>query len=364
MDKGCAGCDSMAKVSESHGHRANFNFRFFKDDDTYAIDAVKSTEPDGSVPEHNLHYMDVRFNNLCNFKCRTCSPHFSTSWILDFRKLYPKKTSTLTRDNEFQYPGNSEDHVLNEMLPHLPSVRQVYFAGGEPLIQKQHYETLQKLIECNNADCCIVYNTNLSKLKLQEHDAIEYWKHFTDVSVLASIDGSYERAEYWRSGTVWEDIVNNARRIKQDVPHVKLGISYTLSWPNSLNLLDLHREWVELGIIDATDLDINILGGPHYFALCSLPMWKKQQIEKAYRVHMEWIKSFTPKTDHPTLLGKFEHVIDFMYNSIVRNNVKMNLYHFNIQTAKLDAIRNEDFFTVFPEHQDLREWMIENGAIQ
>jgi hypothetical protein len=179
-----------------------------------------------------------------------------------------------------------------------------------------------------------------------------------------SIDGSYERAEYWRSGTVWEDIVNNARRIKQDVPHVKLGISYTLSWPNSLNLLDLHREWVELGIIDATDLDINILGGPHYFALCSLPMWKKQQIEKAYRVHMEWIKSFTPKTDHPTLLGKFEHVIDFMYNSIVRNNVKMNLYHFNIQTAKLDAIRNEDFFTVFPEHQDLREWMIENGAIQ
>jgi radical SAM protein with 4Fe4S-binding SPASM domain len=362
--EGCTRCNLMSEVSESHSSRANFNFRFFKDYDKYSIDAVKSTEPDGTVPEHMLHYMDVRFNNLCNFKCRTCSPHFSTSWIIDHRKLNPGKNINITKDNAFQYPGDSEYHAFNEMLPHLPSIRQVYFAGGEPLIQKQHYETLQKLVELNNTECNIVYNTNLSKLKLQGHDVIEYWKKFKHVSVLASIDGSYEKAEYWRSGTVWEDIVNNAKSIKQDAPHVKLHISYTLSWPNAFNIVDLHREWVELGLIDVTGLNINLLDGPYYYTLSVLPLWKKQQIEKVYRDHMMWIKSFTPTREILLLLEKFEHTIDFMYNGVVEHTVKDNLHHFHVLNVKLDAIRNEDFFSVFTEHQDLKEWMIENGVIR
>lgn len=362
-DIGCKNCDLMSDIDPNRSSRANYNMRFFNKHHPYAIDAVKSTESDGSVPEHSLYYMDVRFNNLCNFKCRTCSPHFSTSWIIDYRKLWDIKNE-YSLNNEFQYPGNYEDHALNEMLPHLPTLTQVYFAGGEPMIQKQHYETLQKLIEVGNTGCSIIYNTNFSKLRLQEHDVIEYWQHFKEITVLASIDGSHEKAEYWRHGTIWKDIVNNAKRVKQDAPHAKLVISYTLSWPNVFDMLDLHKEWVELGIINPGDLNINILIGPYYFSLSGLPLWKKQQIEKKYREHMEWIKSISSHTECSTLLGLFEHVIDYMYNGTIEKSVETTMHSFEVVTTKLDTIRNEDFFLVYPEHQDLKNWMISQGIMK
>lgn len=363
MDKGCHNCDLMTTLTDSNQNsRSQFNNRFF--DQEYAIDAVKSTEPDGSVPEHILYYMDVRFNNLCNFKCRTCSPHFSTSWILDYRKLQNIQKNQHRLNNAFQYPGNSEDHAYNEMLPHIPKLKQVYFAGGEPLIQIHHYQTLQKLIESGNTDCHIIYNTNLSKLKLQEHDPIEYWKKFQRIIVLASIDGSHAKAEYWRHGTIWKDIVDNVKRIKQEVPHVRLDVSYTLSWPSAIDMVDFHKEWVELGIFKPEDLNINLLTGPHYYRLAVLPNWKKQQIEKIYREHIEWIKSVDTKKACDELLGKLEHAIDYMYNGDPKVSVKDTMHHFNMLTSKLDEIRNEDFFSVYPEHQDLKDWMIEQGIIK
>ena len=38
------------------------------------IDLIESTNADGSIDEFKLKYMDIRFSNLCNFKCRSCGP--------------------------------------------------------------------------------------------------------------------------------------------------------------------------------------------------------------------------------------------------------------------------------------------------
>ena len=37
-------------------------------------DRVESTSLDGSVEELNMGYMDIRVSNICNFRCRSCSP--------------------------------------------------------------------------------------------------------------------------------------------------------------------------------------------------------------------------------------------------------------------------------------------------
>ena len=29
----------------------------------------------------------MNFNNICNFKCRMCGPHFSNAWIPDYNKM-------------------------------------------------------------------------------------------------------------------------------------------------------------------------------------------------------------------------------------------------------------------------------------
>jgi len=350
------GCEKCNRNQTTQSARIGYNATYFSE--KYAQDAVKSTLPDGSVPEHKLYYMDVRFNNLCNLSCRTCSPHFSSNWIEDYKKLH---TVINFDDAKFQFPGTSEDHAFNEMLPHLQTMKHIYFAGGEPLIQIQHYKTLQKLIELGNTSCTIVYNTNLTKLKLQEHNVIDYWKKFKNVIVHASIDGSHERAEYWRHGTKWKDIVDNATHIKTHAPNVRFAISYTLAWPNALNLIDLHKEWFAMGLIEIENVNINLLYGPYYYALAGLPDWKKKHIETCYREYSEWIKANASGRNVGWLLSQIEDSINFM-NTDKSHDVSTSMYDFNQVNTKLDKIRNEDFFKVFPEHLDMKQWLSENAS--
>ena len=56
--------------------------------------------------------------------------------------------------------------TINELKELLKDVDHIYFAGGEPLIMKKHYEILDFLIENNlNEKVFLRYNTNLSTLK-------------------------------------------------------------------------------------------------------------------------------------------------------------------------------------------------------
>ena len=102
------------------------------------LNQLKSTQPDGTVSTHKLFYMDVRFNNLCNFKCMTCSPVFSSSLIEEFNLVYNTKYG-------YSFAGKTEEDVFEQMRPHIPNLTNIYFAGGEPMMQKEHYQTL---IEC------------------------------------------------------------------------------------------------------------------------------------------------------------------------------------------------------------------------
>jgi len=345
----CSRCNDREHLQMAFKNGFNENY-FDKRPDLNYI--VENTTEDGTLEDHKLLYMDARFNNLCNFGCRTCSPHFSTSLVSDHRKLY-NKTVREERDDGFQFPGQTEKQLYNELEPHLATLKEVYFAGGEPLMQEDHYLTLDKLVEYGNKNVRIRYNTNFSKLKLNKWDVVEYWKKFKYVTVNASLDGSHERGEYWRKGTVWSETVANRERMLKECPHVLFTISCTLAWVNAFNLLDFHKEWVEKGLIRIDDIMLNELDGPPYFSLKNIPDWKKQNIEKAYREHIEWLKS--NHAERSTIF-KFESVIGFMYTTINQTE-EFPHEQFHWITQRLDKIRNESFFETYPEHTDMKEYL-------
>lgn len=314
-------------------------------------DIIKNTKPDGTVENHKLFYIDVRWNNLCNFKCRMCSPHYSTSWIDDHRQLYGHAKAT----HSFMFSGKTEDDLLEQIMTHCETATMIYFAGGEPLIQKEHYEVLLRLLELGRTDVMIRYNTNFSQLKLKNYDnVLEYWKQFKNIEIGASIDGSYERAEYWRHGTKWNQIVENAKNLKEQVPQATLKLSYTLSWVNAHNLIDLHKEWLKLGFIGFEDLRINCLSTPPYYSLKSIPLWKKQEIEKMFNEYILWGKKTAP-LEYYYFETIVKNAIDFMYDTNEQDDPEIHMREFMRITKKLDNIRGEDFFSVFPEHLDIKE---------
>jgi len=328
----------------------NFNKLYF-DDRPDLQEIVKNTLPDGTVPEHQLYYLDVRFSNLCNFRCRTCGPHFSTSIATEEREIHPHKFIPT-----MHYPGKTEDQVFNEIVPHLPNIIEAYFAGGEPMMQKQHYQTLEKLIEIGNTGISVRYNTNFSKLKLGKWNVLEYWKHFKQVVVMASIDASYGRGEYWRKGTVWSETVENRKMMLKECPKVEFIMASTISWVNALNWPDMHKQWVVEGLLNIDDIMVNELITPPWFCLKNVPDWKKEQIKVKFENHLKWLKA---NNAIDQTIFKVQSAINFMYSDIKKVEFPFEDFHRMIKT--FDLHRDERFFDVFPEHLDMKEYIESNG---
>lgn len=308
------------------------------------IGEVDATLDDGTNPEFKIRYWDVRFSNLCNFSCRTCGPIFSSNWYNDHVKLYDQKPDVLGREMaRVEYTTGNEDNMMAQMMPHIPYLEQVYFAGGEPLIMKEHYFMLEKLIEAGKTDIRLQYNTNFSELRFKDKHVFEYWKQFKNVSVGASLDASGARAELMRKGTDWEQVVENRRRMMQEVPHVDFYISATVSSMNVLHILDFHKEWTELGLIRAKDFNINILQDSQWYRTDIFPQWFKDEvITPAYKKHIAWLE---PQDDLNRATNGFKSALTFI-NTKDKTSEWLN---FLKETTKLDRIRNESFWDVFPE---------------
>jgi sulfatase maturation enzyme AslB (radical SAM superfamily) len=236
------------------------------------------------------------------------------------------------------------------MLPHIPYLEQVYFAGGEPLIMKEHYYLLEKLIEAGKTDVRIQYNTNFSELKFKDKHVFDYWKHFTNVSVGASLDGSGARAELIRKGTDWRQTVENRQRMMQEVPHVDFYISATVSSMNVLHVLDFHKEWTELGLIKAKDFNVNVCQSPDWYRADIFPEWfKKEVITPAYKEHLKWL---TPQDN----LNRATNGFFSLMNLINSGDQTKYWNRFKKEIEKLDLLRKESFWDTFPEFVALKDY--------
>jgi radical SAM protein with 4Fe4S-binding SPASM domain len=340
--KECAKCyEQEANGFFSMRHDSNRNYG-------HHIEEVDQTSDNGTHPEFKIRYWDIRFSNLCNFSCRSCGPIFSSNWFNDHVKLYNRKPDVLGREMaRVEYTAGDEDTMIEQMLPHIPYLEQVYFAGGEPLIMKEHYFLLEKLIEYGKTDIRIQYNTNFSELKYKDKHVFDYWKHFKNVSVGASLDASGDRAELMRKGTDWSQTVKNRKRMMQEVPHVDFYVSATVSAMNVLHVLDFHREWTELGLIQAKDFNINICQSPEWYRIDILPeKFKREIVVPAYEQHIAWLE---PQDKLQRATTGYKSLI----NLLSAQDASHLMPRFREEIKKLDDVRNENFWKVFPELNEL-----------
>lgn len=345
-DKPCKECTKCYE-QEQHGafsmrYDANRNYG-------HHIAETDSTQSDGSHSEFKIRYWDVRFSNLCNFKCRSCGPIFSSNWYNDHVKLYNRTPDVLGRNMQrVEYTTGNEDGIIAQMEEHIPYLEQIYFAGGEPLIMKEHYYLLEKLIEYGKTDVRIQYNTNFSELRFKDKHVFDYWKHFKNISVGASLDASGKRAELMRKGTDWQQTVINRQLMIKAVPHVDFYVSSTISSMNILHVLDFHKEWVDADLIKAKDWNVNICQSPDWYRADIFPDWFKTKfIKPAYEKHIEWLE---PNDDLKRATNGFKSMLSFA----LTNNGSQHWQRFIDETEKLDNVRNENFFAIFPEFQILK----------
>ncbi len=305
------------------------------------IDLVNSTQADGTA-DFVMKYWDIRFSNICNFACRSCGTWFSSNWYEDHIKINggPPNHAKIIK------VGRKADDMWEQVLENIDHAEQFYFAGGEPLIMEEHYRILKELDRRKAYHIRLIYNTNFSRLKFKDMDVLELWNKFDSVSVGASLDAEGPRAELMRTGTKWEQTINNRKRMMEVSPKVDFYISSTVSLPNALHVADFHRSWVEQGLIKPEDFNYNLLQMPTWQRLDILPLEYKEQIKEKYTAHLKWLKD----QDHLTRASKgYESALDWMYK---KDNTQ-HLQWFFERTKKYDEVRKEKFTDVFPEWKEL-----------
>jgi len=305
------------------------------------IGLVDSTQPDGTA-DFVMKYWDIRFSNLCNMACRSCGTWFSSNWYEDYKKI----TGSPPPHAKIMRVGRHTNDLWEQMLESFDHTEQFYFAGGEPIIMEEHYRILKELDKRKMYHVRLIYNTNFSKTKFKDIDVFELWNKFDSVSIGASLDAEGARAELMRKGTVWEDAVNNRKRMMQVCPKVDFYISSTVSLMNSLHVCDFHRNWVEQGLIKPQDFNFNLLQHPTWQRIDILPPEHKQRVKEKYNDHIKWLKD----QDNLTRATKgFESALDWMFKT--DNQKHLDLFFSN--TRKYDKIRGEDTLKIFPEWKEL-----------
>jgi radical SAM protein with 4Fe4S-binding SPASM domain len=303
------------------------------------IGLVDKTHSDGTLEDFSMLYWDVRFSNLCNLKCRSCGPSFSSSWYQDQLKLAPDYAKN---HKALIFAGKYETDLWEQLIEHIDHVEQIYFAGGEPIMMDEHYRILEELERRKKFNVRLIYNTNFTQVRLKDRTVFDYWKKFDSVSIGASLDASFQHAEYIRKGTVWEEVEQNRRLMLQVCPQVDFYVSATLSILNAWHLPDFHRDWTSRGLIAAKDFNINILTDPAHYRLDIAPTKYKQELQTKYQQHLAWL---TPLDSLRRASNGYQSAINFMMTT---DNSALIPKFWN-KTHELDAIRNENCLQTIPE---------------
>lgn len=310
------------------------------------IARAAGTEPNGTVEQFELTYWDIRFSNLCNLSCRSCGHIFSSSWYQDQIKLAGDDWAA--RYPALNYAGRTATDIWEQLIPHLDYVEQIYFAGGEPLMMKEHYNILDELERRNRFDVRLIYNTNFTQTKLKDRSVFDYWRKFKNISVGASLDAMGPRAEYIRKGTDWAVIEQNRRQMLEICPEVDFYISATLSIMNAKHLPEFHRHWVQQGLIKPQDFNVNILQDPRHYRIDIAGPEYRQQLIESYNQHLAWLR---PQDSLGRATQGFESAVRYL---TAQDNSDLQA-EFWSKTHELDQIRDEHILDIIPELNELAQ---------
>jgi len=336
----CSRCYESEKYSGTSPRRRNFLY------DQKLLEIPFITRSDGSLTKTDLQHLDFRFSNICNYKCRMCSPWNSNAWIPDAIKL----DKVYEKGFEEAYGTESLNQILNLDFidKNLKSVKSIYFSGGEPLLMDEHWHMLENLEKQKRFDIKLSYNSNLSLLKYKDKKILQYWtKWGKNVLLRPSIDEIDERAELIRSGTKWKNVEANLEILRKT--NIAIEPTITVSAMNVFRIPDIITRLVDIGIIRGNNhkslnwrnFRLNVVTEPQEFHVSILP----DQFRKDIRENInKFILSYSQQ-HHVDIENLFLNL--FWHLQVPWNEEQCR--KFKRFTREIDKIRDEHTAEIIPE---------------
>ena len=294
--------------------------------------------------------LEPRPGILCNLKCNMCWS-MSSSKILSERMAAVENNNQLLPDflkqewtQEVQWAKASDfgwsekEQYIENFKKCIPTLRRLYFTGGEPTLIKSNLSALKQMIQVGKTDLLISFTTNLQTLPAEWLDILP---RFSRVEITASIDGFGKANEYIRFPSQWKNVSDNLQKLYDMYPKIFLSIIYVVQASNVLSYIDLIR-WISKKFPERQIQVIpTMLQGPSFLQADILDL-KMQQ--KAIDCINEAL------LDASILEKNLEYLADIKSQISKQNQNASDLRNkFREYILYLDRTRNINFSEAFPE---------------
>ena len=329
------------------------------------IELINSTKEDGTVPPV-IRYLDLRLGHTCNLKCVMCSPHDSSRWLQDYEKVMSKTTSPIVIKQihwdkaEFDNFWYEKPEFWDEIFEQIPNITQLYFAGGEPLMIKEHRRFLDEIIRRGyNKQITLRYNSNGIYVN---QDIIDVWSQFKEVKYAFSIDGNFDRNGYIRFPTDWTDIERSLDLLDNTPDHIHCSIACAVQVLNIKHIVDFAKWKLSKGyrkinkyIMDEYEagggiISLHLLYIPTFLSARILPEKDKAEVKQMLLDFKEWLWENYTQDDNfwqinPYGWKRWEAILRF----VEAEDHSHLIPDFAEYIKNLDSIRETDFAATFPE---------------
>jgi hypothetical protein len=340
--------------------------RAYRSKDVYEHGLIEEAQ---LVENPNPRYVEVNFNQACNFKCSYCSPHLSTAWHNDIqhngafilKDRWHNDINWMKSLNIDNGPNNPYLLAFWEWLPQIyPTLHTFRMTGGEPLMDKNTFRMFDYVKEHPKEDLHLSITSNCCPPGDQWAKFMTSLKEITDVDAIdhfmlyCSLDSWGNQAEYIRNGMDFNLLYNNVCDYLQNSDKHSLtfiitftALSYTGFYSYIENILKLRKQYNKGRQL--VWFDVPQLLDPDFLNPKLLP----EMVSELERT-IEFMK-YNPETRWNEFKGfsdfeisKVQRLIDWI-KSDTGFNRELAMENFYLFFSQHDARRDTNFLNTFPE---------------
>jgi hypothetical protein len=376
-------CDYCWRAEDAPGE--HFSDRIKKSSDTHWAEHL--IEPSAKMPwdaDVIPSYVEVSFSNVCNFGCAYCSPEISSTLMQTAKRHGPLKLSKhtdhditwLVDSNRMPIPNRETNPYIDAWWawwPTLyPNLRTFRITGGEPLLSKETFKTLDWIIANPNPDLDLAINTNLSVDQNLLDEFFAKCKIIKDgglvkrLQIFTSCDTWGTQAEYIRQGLDYKKWYYNLWNLSLRYPTLDVTIMCTfnlLSIPHFkkfLNdVLSVRRSATVINKVNGIrgiNLDFPYLRHPRYLSA----LIADANMVNNFADIVRWAENNVAKFDefdyhdgfYPHEIDNLKRLINIMRAEDPESSDNKTARHdFYLYVNQHDARNGTSFAVVFPEFE-------------
>lgn len=372
------GCNYCWKIEDSG---QNYSDRHYRSLEPWAKNRFNEVVQNGADYDVTPSYVEVNFNQACQFKCSYCSPHLSSAWADEIKShgAYPviphahNDIKSLKDKGLWPITGKQDNPYVTafwKWWPSLyPKLKVFRMTGGEPLIDHNTFRVLDYIEKHPHPDLELAITTNLCPpKKMMERFCAQLKnilkeKKIRRCMIFPSIDTWGKQAEYIRHGLNIDQFESNVKFLLKEIPEVLISFIVTVNALTPFHLKDLLEkilEWQKESFYTHNHnyrrifFDLPYLQSPAWQALNILP-------KNLVTNHFEQCLDFMEKNLVNIQAKKYYGFSDFQIkkmktligivkaSQINKEQLTKNKINFYKFFNEHDLRRNTDFIKTFPE---------------